>query len=117
MRGAAVDPATMDLRARFVWYNKCHESMAGTGSMCTAAASRILGSVVNQVVGANAARADTLRIGHPMGIMRVNVVAEPANVIGGVRFAALGFSRTARRIMDGTVYVPRALLAPAIATA
>ncbi len=113
MRGAAVDPATTDLRARFVWYNKCHESMAGTGSMCTAAASRIPGSVVNQVIGADAARADTLRIGHPMGVMRVNVISEPANVAGGVRFATLGFSRTARRIMDGTVYVPRKRLASA----
>ena len=113
MRGAAVDPATMDLRARFVWYNKCHESMAGTGSMCTAAASRIPGSVVNQVIGAEDVRADTLRIGHPMGVMRVNVTVEPANVAGGVRFATLGFSRTARRIMDGTVYVPRERLASA----
>lgn len=111
MRGAIVDPAATDLRARFVWYNKCHESMAGTGSMCTAAASRVPGSIVNQVIGTVAAEATTLRIGHPMGVMRVNVVAEPTNVEGGVTFSTLGFSRTARRIMDGTVYVPRARLA------
>lgn len=112
MRGAAVDPASTDLRARLVWYYKCHESMAGTGSMCTAAASRIPGSVVNQVIGAEAAATGKLRIGHPMGVMAVSVEAEPSNAEGGVAFKMLGFSRTARRIMDGTVYVPRARLDP-----
>ena len=107
LRGGTVDPGSMDMRARLVWYNKCHESMAGTGSMCTAAASRVPGSVANQVIGAVAAARDTLRIGHPMGVMKVNVQAEPANELGGVSFSTLSFSRTARRIMDGVVYVPR----------
>lgn len=107
MRGQPVDPAAMDLRARLVWYGKCHESMAGTGSMCTAAASRIPGTVVHGVIGAEAAETGRLRIGHPMGTMTVSVEAEPSNAEGGVRFTMLGFSRTARRIMDGFVYVPR----------
>ena len=107
MRGALVACDAMDLRARLIWYGRCHESMAGTGSMCTAAASRIEGSVANQVLLRGAAAAGRLRIGHPMGAMSVNVQAERANVPGGVTFAALGFSRTARRIMDGFVYVPR----------
>ena len=38
MRGKTIEPDAADMRARLVWYNKCHESMAGTGSMCTAAA-------------------------------------------------------------------------------
>ncbi len=111
MRGEAVDPASTDLRARLVWYYKCHESMAGTGSMCTAAASRIPGSVVHEVIGTEAAAAGKLRIGHPMGVMAVNVQAEPSNTEGGVRFSSLGFSRTARCIMDGFVYLPRDCLA------
>ena len=40
-------------------------------------------------------------------MMSLNVQAEPSNELGGVSFLALGFSRTARRIMDGFVYVPR----------
>ena len=113
MRGQPIDPTSMDLRARLVWYYKCHESMAGTGSMCTAAASRIPGSVVNQVIGAEAAGTGRLRIGHPMGTMTVSVEAEPSNAEEGVRFTMLGFSRTARRIMDGFVYVPRTQLGAA----
>ena len=48
-----------------------------------------------------------LRIGHPMGVMAASVEAEPCNAEGGVRLTMPGFSRTARRIMDGVVYVPR----------
>jgi 2-methylaconitate cis-trans-isomerase PrpF len=103
---AVVEAGKIDLRSRLIFLNRCHEAMAGTGSMCTAAASRIEGSIVNQAIGNRAAQNDTLRIGHPLGVMTVKVKSHPANVLGGVEFEGLGFSRTARRIMDGFVYVP-----------
>lgn len=96
----------MDLRARLIFFGSCHESMAGTGSMCTAAASRIEGSLVHAALGAPPNGAGTLRIGHPLGVMRVRVEAKQSNVAGGVDFSALGFGRTARPIMEGFVYVP-----------
>jgi 2-methylaconitate cis-trans-isomerase PrpF len=104
--GAPVEAAAMDLRARFVFFNRCHESMAGTGSMCIAAASRIPGSVVHRTIGEKAAATGTLRIGHPLGVMTVQVDAS-AGPAGDVRYERLGFTRTARRIMAGQVYVPR----------
>ena len=110
MRGEPVSTSDMDLRARLVFFSKCHESMAGTGSMCTAAASRIPGSIVNQALGTPAEGRDTLRIGHPLGIMGVRVKARPSNSAGGVAFDELGFGRTARHIMEGTVYVPTSIL-------
>lgn len=97
-----------DLRARLIFMNHCHESMAGTGSMCIAACTRIPGSVGNSVLSEEARERETLRIGHPSGSMKITVKARPANLPEGVEFEALGFERTARRIMDGTVYVPRA---------
>jgi 2-methylaconitate cis-trans-isomerase PrpF len=114
MRREHVAASDMDLRARLVFFNKCHESMAGTGSMCTAAASRIPGSLVNQALGAPTNGRDTLRIGHPLGIMRVRVKARAANTAGDVAFDELGFGRTARHIMEGTVYVPTATFTEAI---
>lgn len=111
MRHAEVRAADMDLRARLVFFNTCHESMAGTGSMCTAAASRIPGSIVNRVLGTPPGDSDTLRIGHPLGVMRVRVKARASNAIGGVEFEELGFGRTARHIMEGTVYVPSSAFA------
>jgi len=95
----------MDLRARLVFLGKCHDSMAGTGSMCTAAASRVPGTVVNEAVGARAA-SQTLRIGHPLGVMEVKVVAHAGAEPAQTSFSALGLTRTARRLMAGTVYVP-----------
>lgn len=102
-QGRPVAADDMHLRARLIFYNRCHESMAGTGSMCTAAMSRIPGTVVH--AAARETNTDTLRIGHPLGVMKVVVRArsggeEPA-------FERLGFGRTARRLMQGTAYVPR----------
>jgi 2-methylaconitate cis-trans-isomerase PrpF len=103
--GATQQASDMDMRARLVFLGKCHDSMAGTGSMCTAAASRVPGTVVHAAVGARAAT-DTLRIGHPLGVMTVKVVARPGAEPAQTGFAALGLQRTARRLMAGTVYVP-----------
>jgi len=106
VNGDTQEAASMDLRARLVFLGKCHDSMAGTGSMCTAAASRVPGSAVHQAVGAARAATGTLRIGHPLGVMEVKVVAEAAADPADIRFSALGLTRTARRLMAGEVYVP-----------
>ncbi len=106
--GVAVAAGETDLRARMIFMNHCHESMAGTGSMCIGAASRIPGSVPSSVLSPAARRRDTLRIGHPSGSMPVTAKARPADRPEGVEFEGLGFERTARRLLDGTVYVPRA---------
>lgn len=105
--GCTVDSAAMDLQARLIFYNRCHESMAGTGSMCTAAASYVDGSVVQRVT--RRAQDGLLHIGHPLGVMRV-VVKPPADAAlpadRPLQFERLGFSRTARRLMDGVAHVP-----------
>jgi len=103
--GATVRAADCDLRARLVFLGKCHDSMAGTGSMCTAAASRVPGTLVNAAVG-DRASTETLRIGHPLGVMTVKLVALPGKTPATTAFSALGLQRTARRLMSGTVYVP-----------
>lgn len=98
--------ASMDLRARLLFFGKWHESMAGTGSMCTAAASRVPGSLVNRAIG-SAVTTKTLRIGHPLGVMTVKVVADASHAdTKALRFSELGLTRTARRLMGGSVYVP-----------
>jgi hypothetical protein len=49
-------------------------------------------------------RPGELLIGHPSGITPVKVEAHSGP--GGVTFDVLGFSRTARRLMDGTACYP-----------
>jgi len=106
MNGQPVAAGEMDLAARQTFMNRCNSAMAGTGSMCIAAAASIPGSVVDAVAGSRRRERDSLAIGHPSGVMRVRVVPCEADNEVGIGFAALGFGRTARRIMDGTVYVP-----------
>ena len=64
--------------------------------------SRIPGTVVRDAVRMR--NADSLRIGHPLGVMDVVVRAHEA--AGEPRFERLGFGRTARRLMQGTAFVP-----------
>lgn len=110
-QGRTVDAGEMDLRARLIFYNRCHESMAGTGSMCTAAMSRIPGTLVHEAAYANAAwRTDTLRIGHPLGVMEVVVRAREGRQAEETEFERLGFGRTARRLMQGEAFVPASVL-------
>lgn len=96
-----------DLLARLLYLGRCHQTMAGTGAICLAAASRVPGSVVNDAVGPRRAASDVLRIGHPLGLLDVRVTLDGAGPDGEVRFRTLGFARTARRLMAGTVCVPR----------
>ncbi|RDH35408.1 PrpF protein-domain-containing protein [Aspergillus welwitschiae] len=64
------DPSKAHLAARLFLDKMCHESMAGTGAICTTACSRIPGSVVNRVIG-DAMELDTLEISHAVGTMAV----------------------------------------------
>jgi 2-methylaconitate cis-trans-isomerase PrpF len=97
-----VEEKEMDLRVRLVFMNRLHESIAGSASVCLAAAARIPGSVVEAVSAGR--RPGEVLIGHPSGITPAKVEARSGP--GGVTFDVLGFSRTARRLMDGTAYYP-----------
>jgi 2-methylaconitate cis-trans-isomerase PrpF len=100
LSGGQVEDKQMDLRVRLLFMNRLHESIAGSGSICLAAASQIPGSVVEAVTAGR--RPGELLIGHPSGITPAKVEARSGP--GGVTFDVLGFSRTARRLMDGTAY-------------
>jgi 2-methylaconitate cis-trans-isomerase PrpF len=97
--------SSMDLRARLLFVNRCHDSMAGTGATCLAAASRIPGSVARRVLTSDGV-SSTLRIGHPLGVMDVVVTVDADSQGNDIRFTTLGFARTARRLMAGHAYLP-----------
>ncbi len=100
----ADEPA--DLRARLLYLGKCHPTIAGTGAICLAAASRVPGSVVRTVLRPGRATSDLLRIGHPSGTLEVRVVLDGEGFGEDVGFRDLGFASTARRLMAGRVSLP-----------
>jgi 2-methylaconitate cis-trans-isomerase PrpF len=93
-----------DLISRLMFMQQAHKTYAGTSTVCTGVASRIPGTVVHEVTRAEASGRDRVRIGHPAGIIETEARVERVGATYMVRRAALG--RTARRIMEGYVFVP-----------
>jgi 2-methylaconitate cis-trans-isomerase PrpF len=106
VQGEQQNASSMDLQCRLVFLGMCHDSLAGTGAMCTAAASQLPNSMVQQAVGPIQAKAETLRIAHPQGVMSVKVVSRKHPDPNQYRYSVLGLTRTARRLAAGHLYIP-----------
>lgn len=99
--GRTVRAEDIDLLARILSMGKLHHAMTGTGAVALATAAAIPGTVVSQVLGK--AR-NGLRFGHPSGTLAVGAEAREQNGTWLVTKAMM--SRSARRLMEGWVYVP-----------
>jgi hypothetical protein len=85
---------------------KMIQAYMGTGAICTIVAANTPGTIVNEIVckGKNSNKVKQLRIGHPFGIMEVDADLEDTDD-GGHTVSCGMIGRTARRIMEGYVYV------------
>ena len=101
--GRAVAAEELSLVARCMSMQTPHKAYAVTVCICTAAAARIPGTVVAEVFRQGDPPSE-VRLGHPGGIMIADVVIEPGP--DGLRLTRAAIARTARRIMEGTAYVP-----------
>ena len=104
VNGVNVSADDMDVRVHLIFLGSLHESIAGTGSICLAAASRIPGSTVFGL--ARQTGRQMIRIGHPSGVTPTAVLAHAIFEEPYVRFDELGFSRTARTLMKGRAFYP-----------
>ena len=98
MDGNEVKADTMDLCCRAISVGALHKAYPMTVAVGTGAAARIPGTIVNEIVKP-APDQDIIRLGHASGVTEVDVKMGGEKVIKG------GVTRTARRIMDGLVYV------------
>lgn len=94
------------IQSRLFLDNKCHTSMAGTGAICTAACSRVTGSVVAQFLSVEDLRKTTFEIQHPLGQIPVVVKIRPNPLHIVPEYDTLSFIRTSRRLLDGSLRVP-----------
>jgi hypothetical protein len=101
--GKAVDASDIDLCARIFSMGKLHHAMTGTGAVAIAVAAAIPGTVVARTLAAGVSR-DQVRFGHPSGSLRVGATATKAGDTWKIERATM--SRSARRLMEGTVFVP-----------
>lgn len=100
--GHTVKAHEVDIVSRLSFMLHMHKTYPGTGTVCTGAAARIPGTLVHRQLSPEARGANTLRIGHPGGVIKVD--AQPKNA-QGTEFSRLAYERTARHIMEGTCYV------------
>jgi methylitaconate Delta-isomerase len=80
-----------------------HKAYAVTVLICTAAAAKVPGTVVHEVYRQGNPPTQ-VRLGHPSGVVVADVIVEAG--AAGLRLTRAAVARTARRIMDGTAYVP-----------
>ncbi|QGP91362.1 3-methylitaconate isomerase [Neomoorella glycerini] len=90
----------VDFVSRLMFMQVMHKTYAGTGTTCTGAAAAIPGTIVNEV---SRRHEGEIRIGHPAGVITIEVAAAVQGNEVTLTRAAVG--RTARRLMDGYVYV------------
>lgn len=101
--GTKVLAEDMDICARVISVFKCHKACPLTSASAIAVAAALKGSLVQQITGRqNDAAVENVRIGHPSGIM---TMCPEVKVVETVEVPAVAVQRTARRIMDGTLYI------------
>jgi len=104
LSGDPIAAGQVDLTVRFLSNGQPHRALPLTASLCTAVAANIAGTVVAEALAPGAGA--QVRLGMPSGILTVG--AEVAQEADGQWVAHSGaFYRTARRLFDGRVYVPR----------
>lgn len=97
--GNTISKGDVDLVSRLMYMQVLHKTYAGTATVCTGAAAKIKGTIVNQAIP-DVDKLDTIRIGHPAGV--IPIVAD----VDGVTVKKAALVRTARRIMEGYVFIP-----------
>ena len=103
LAGDTVSAAECDILVRMISLGQPHRAIPVTGALCIAATARIHGSLVSRMLDTTCGSSD-LRLAHPSGVTNVDAQLERQD--GSWYAASATISRTARRLMDGYVYVP-----------
>ncbi len=100
--GTQVKAENMDICARVISVFKCHKACPLTSANSIAVAASLKGSIVNKLIS-SAASTENIPIGHPSGV--ITMCPEIEINQKQIRVLSVAVQRTARRIMDGNVYV------------
>jgi len=109
LAGERIAAEAADLTVRMISIGQPHRAVPLTGAMCLAVASRVPGSVANRVARSPATAEAPVRIAQPSGLTVVGAaVRESAE--GWIAEQATVY-RTARRLMEGVVFVRASAMA------
>lgn len=96
--GKTIAADDVDFVSRMMFMQVLHKTYPGTGTACTGAAAKIPGTIVNQMIP-HIDSITEIKIGHPAGVIKVTADMQDGQL------TKAAFARTARRIMEGYVYI------------
>lgn len=102
--GNKITATQATLLGRIIAHTIVHPTFMGTGSCCFAAATAVSGTVPNQLLS-NKTMPVVFKIGHPGGIMPVEISLKPNVDCNKSEFNRLGFGRTGRKICEGNLFI------------
>ncbi|MBF7143308.1 MULTISPECIES: 2-methylaconitate cis-trans isomerase PrpF [Pseudomonas] len=100
--GKQIAAEDVDVLVRAMSMGKLHHAMMGTAAVAIATAAAVPGTLVNLAAGGG--ERQSVRFGHPSGVLRVG--AEARQVDGQWTVTRALMSRSARVLMEGWVRVP-----------
>ena len=100
--GKPISADQIDLLVRAFSMGALHHAMMGTAAVAIGAAAVIPGTLVNMAAGGG--ELQELEFGHPSGTMKVGAAVTKS--AGEWRVIRVSMSRSARVLMEGSVYVP-----------
>ncbi len=104
--GKNVQADEMDVCARVISVFKCHKACPLTSASAISVAAFVPGTIVNEVCGGVKEGQETVRVGHPSGVMTMYpYLDDPTKPLNDIQVSGVAVQRTARRIMDGTIYL------------
>lgn len=98
VEGQPVSAGDMDICVRAISVGALHKAYPITVSIATGAAALLEDTIVNKITGFRAG-SGIVRLGHASGVTAVNMQLKGESVLSG------GVVRSARRIMDGFIYI------------
>lgn len=101
--GILISASEMDVVVRMLSMGIPHGAYPITGAVGTAGAARIAGTVVQEMVPPSQQHSPTVRLAHPSGTIQVR--ADVRIEEGQFKYVCGTVYRTARRIMEGFVYI------------
>lgn len=93
----------MDMCVRVISVFKCHKACPLTSANSYSVAAFVPGTLIEKVIGTAEPGKQTVRIGHPSGVMTMYPEVEKKQT--GIEVPGVAVQRTARKIMEGTLYI------------
>lgn len=109
LAGETMPGSSVDVIARALSMGRPHRALPLTAALCLAAAARVKGTLVHDLARTPARGDEDLQIGHPSGALPV--AARVRGEAGRWTVDSVVAYRTARRLMEGSVLVPRSTVA------